>query len=129
MRVESLAELEAAFIAWRRKKRHVREAVPEGLRDRARRAMKVHGEGPVARVTKLDRRRLSRGRGRAERKKGRRTTARAVPTFSRAELAAPGTMSRPFAEVETPAGLKLRIYTQTDQTLGLLSALCAMRGA
>jgi hypothetical protein len=44
------------------------------------------------------------------------------------ELAAPAT-ARPFAEVETPTGMKVRLFTQTDEALDLLSSLCGMRGA
>jgi hypothetical protein len=51
-----------------------------------------------------------------------------VPAFSRVELAAPAAAVRPFAEVETAAGVKLRLYTQTDQVLVLVSALCGMGG-
>jgi hypothetical protein len=36
---------------------------------------------------------------------------------------------RPFAEIETRAGLKLRLFAQTDETLGLLSSLCGMGGS
>lgn len=58
MEVESLAGLEAAFEAWRRGKRHPREAVPAVLLKRARQAARVHGPAAVSRVTKVD-----RGRG------------------------------------------------------------------
>ena len=126
MRDESLVELEAAFKAWRQNKRHVREAVPEELRERARRAMEVHGEGPVARVTKLDRQRLNRGR--AKESKSPRRTRGAVPTFSRVELAAPAWPNRAFAEIETAAGLTVRLFAQTDETMGLLSSLCVVGG-
>jgi len=48
-----------------------------------------------------------------------RRTAAVVPAFSRMELAAPAVAIRPFAEVETTAGVKLRLFTATDQVLGL----------
>jgi len=51
-----------------------------------------------------------------------------VPAFSRMELAAPAVAIRPFAEVETTAGVKLRLFTATDQVLGLLSSLCGVGG-
>jgi len=40
------------------------------------------------------------------------------------ELAAPVVAARPFAEVEMPTGLKIRLFTQTNETLELLSSLC-----
>ena len=43
MKVDSLKDLESAFANWRRSKKHVREAVPEELLARARRAVKKHG--------------------------------------------------------------------------------------
>jgi len=45
------------------------------------------------------------------------------------ELAAPVAMPRPFAEVEMPTGLKVRLFTQTDAALELLRSLCATGGA
>lgn len=126
MTVESLDELKKAFEVWRRKKRHVREPVPDELMARVRRAMGVHGCGPVARATKIDRRRLERAR--ARRGKRRNVAAAAAPSFTRVELASPAAVDRPFAELETPAGLKLRIFTQTEDVLGLLASVCATGG-
>jgi hypothetical protein len=51
-----------------------------------------------------------------------------MPSFSRVELAAPAASTRPFAEVETGAGLKLRLFVQTEETLRLLSSLCGVGG-
>ena len=79
----------------------------------------------VARVTKLDRSRLKIGKGS---RPATRRTAAVVPAFSRMELAAPAVAIRPFAEVETTAGVKLRLFTATDQVLGLLSSLCGVGG-
>jgi hypothetical protein len=45
------------------------------------------------------------------------------------ELAAPAATSRPFAEVEMPTGLKVRLFTGTDEALGLLSSLLGAGGA
>jgi len=45
------------------------------------------------------------------------------------ELAAPtGATPRPFAEVEMPTGLKVRLFTGTDEALGLLSSLLGAGG-
>jgi hypothetical protein len=43
-------------------------------------------------------------------------------------LAAPPATVAPFAELETATGLKLRLFAQTDETLELISMLCAAGG-
>jgi hypothetical protein len=126
MDVESLAGLKAAFEEWRSKKRYEREAIPAHLLERARLAARRYGPAAVARATKVDRGRLKTGLGR---RSTRRALAMDVPTFSRVELAAPATAARPFAEVETATGLKVRLFAQTDAALELLSSLCGVRSA
>jgi hypothetical protein len=122
---ESLAELKAAFEKWRSKKRHVREAVPAELLQRARAAAARHGWAAVARATKVDRGRLETERSRGEK---RRVPGAGVPLYSRVELAAPAVTSRPFAEVEMPTGLRVRLFTETGEALGLLSSLLGAGG-
>ena len=123
---ESLAELKAAFEEWRSRKRHPREAVPVDLLQRARAAAGRHGPAAVARATKVGRGRLKTGRSRG---KMRQVPAAGLPTYSRLELAAPAAATaRPFAEVEMPTGLKVRLFTETGETLGLLSSLLGAGG-
>lgn len=124
MQKESLAGLKVAFAAWRRKKRHVREAVPDELMERARLAVEVHGVSAVVRATKISGDRL-RPPGTAGRKG--RSRGASVPTFSRVELAAP-VVSRPFAEVETASGVKVRLFTASEEALRMLLSLCGMGG-
>jgi len=124
---KSLAGLKEAFEKWRSKKQHLREAVPVELVERARKAAVWHGPAAVARATKLGQGRLKVG-GRSRRARGRAAARVPVPAFSRVELAVPEAAVRPFAEVETTAGVKLRLFAQTDQVLVLLSALCGMGG-
>lgn len=121
-----LARLKAAFEEWRTKKRYPREAVPTGLLKRARAAAQRHGPAAVHRATKVDRSRLKTGRRR--KRAGTTALAARVPAFSRVELAAPVAMPRPFAEVEMPTGLKVRLFTQTDAALELLRSLCVPGG-
>jgi len=125
MDVESLAELTAAFERWRSTKRHPREAIPEDLLKSARTAVRRHGLSAVARATRVDRERLETGK---TRQRARRPAAAGMPSFSRLELPGPAVDVRPFAEVETATGLKLRLFTQTDQVLELLSSLCGAGG-
>lgn len=123
---ESLGELKAAFEKWRSKKRHVREAVPADLLQRARAAAGRHGPTAVARATKVGRGRLETGRSRGRR---RRVPAAGVPTYSRLDLPAPAAATaQPFAEVEMPTGLRVRLFTETGEALGLLSLLLGAGG-
>lgn len=131
MKIDSLDELKAAFSEWRRKKAHVRERVPEELRARALRASQQHGVTAVVGVTRVERTRLFRATPAARRR--RRASAEpkglpmSVPTFSRLELSAPSAARpRPIAEVETTSGVTLRVFEQTPETLGLLSAACGI---
>jgi hypothetical protein len=131
MKVDSLDELRSAFAEWRRSKRYAREATPEQLLARARRATEKHGVTAVVGVTRVERARLFRSR-RASRKAPDEKTKgepRSVATFSRLELSAPSAPSlRPIAEVETGSGLKLRMFEQTPELMGLLSAVCGVGG-
>ena len=120
---ESLGELEAAFARWRSGKRHAREAIPRALVERARRAVRTHGVGRVARATKVDRGRLT-GSGQEERDG---ESGVAMPSFSRVEVLAPVGRT-PIAEIETAAGVKLRVFAETHETLGLLRAMCGIGG-
>jgi hypothetical protein len=126
MEVEALAGLRAAFEKWRSKKRYLREAVPSDLLERARAAARVHGPAAVARATRLSRGRLTSGAG----SRGERVVpARSLPTFSRLEIAAPLGTARPFADVELPSGVKVRLFMQTHEALGLLGSLLGAGGA
>lgn len=124
MATESLADLEAAFKEWRRRKRHVREAVPAALLERARAAARHHGLGSVSRATKVDQARLRADRGTHP---TTNATVEGVARYSRLEIEAPA--ARPFAELEMPTGLKVRLFAPTEQTMALVSALCGRGGA
>jgi len=136
MKIDSLDELKSAFAEWRRSKSHAREPIPEQLRARARRAAKKHGVTAVVRVTRVERARLLRSRA-ARIGAGRSTSASSKPkdvpesaaTFSRLELSAPSApRPGPIAEVET-SGVTLRVFEQTPEMMGLLSAACGLGGA
>ena len=132
---ELLAELGEAFAAWRRRKRHAREAVPGELMARARAAARHHGPAAVSRATRVGRGRLvvvRSGGGETGETEGRSSVAaHIVPAYSRVEVAASATApsARPFAEVETPSGLKVRLFNETGGALGLLSVLVGAGGA
>jgi hypothetical protein len=134
MKVDSLEGLRLAFKEWRGSKKHAREAIPEELRARARRAMERHGLRAVVGVTRVEAGRLLRSR-RAARKAGderaRGEQPRLVtPTFSRLEVSAPTTPRlRPMAEVETGSGVTLRLFEQTPELMELLSVVCGLGGA
>jgi hypothetical protein len=133
---ESLTELREAFVAWRSRKRHAREAVPGDLMARARAAARHHGPAAVGRATGVQRDRLVVARAERERGAGagaKRSVAAAsiVPAYSRVELAATAASppARAFAEVEAPSGLKVRLFIESGGALGLLSALLGAGGA
>jgi hypothetical protein len=134
MKVDSLDELKAAFAEWRKRKQHAREPMPEALRTRARRATKKHGVPAVVRVTRVERARLFRTTSARTKTNGAtsnkpKDVARSVATFSRLELGAPSVPSlRPIAEVETGSGATLRVFEQTPEMMGLLSAVCGFGG-
>ena len=133
MKVDSLEELESAFADWRRTKKHAREATPEELLDRARRAAQKHGLKDVVRAIRVDRSRLFRNvvvdAGRTRKKPRKKISAQSVPAFSRLELNAPSAPSvRPLAEVETGTGVRLRVFEETPEMLRLLSAACGFGG-
>jgi len=122
---ESLAELKTAFEDWRSKKRHSREAVPATLLRRARAAARRHGPAAVFGATKIERARLKTGKRSRADKSAPKQVARA-PAFSRLDLGATTTTNAPFAEIEMMTGLKVRLYSQTGEALGLLSSLLGL---
>jgi hypothetical protein len=130
MKVDSLSELKAAFAGWRRGKRHVREAVPDELLERARRAAEVHGVKGVVRAIRVERSRLF---GRRDERPALAlmmpAAPPAIPAFSRLELTPPASGAAPIAELETPAGLKLRVFAESHAMVELLSRLCGIGGA
>jgi len=122
MTEESLDELAGAFENWRKNRRNLREPVPKVLWEQAMGAIEVHGAKAVAHATKIQRSRI------VERAKKAPKRGPDVPAYSRVSIAAPSMPGCPIAEVETAAGLKLRVFVQTHETLGLLSSLCCNRG-
>ncbi len=129
---ESLVELGEAFAAWRRRKRHVREAVPEALMARARAAARQHGRAAVGRATGVQRDRLIVALAERRGVAGRSAAAASiVPAYSRVEVVATAAPSsaQPFAEVEAPSGLKVRLFVESGGALGLLTALLGAGGA
>lgn len=126
MSEDSLEELKGAFGRWRSGKRHAREATPEPLLTRARRAAERYGVVQVSRAVGVDRRRLEDAKlaGKmAQVKPG------ATPAYSRVEVSGGGMgLWRPFAELELPRGVKVRLYANGPETMGLLSSVCGAGG-
>ncbi len=130
MQVDSLDELKRAFATWRSKKKHAREPMPEQLLVRAREATKVHGVPAVVRAIRVERTRLFRGaRTKQQERTEPRSVPKSVPAYSRLELSAPSVPKcQPIAEVETGSGMTLRVFEQTPEMMGLLSAMCGIGG-
>jgi hypothetical protein len=116
-----LEQLSAAFGRWRAERRHPREKTPERLVRRARGATRTYGLAEVSRAVKLDRRRLE---GAEPEREGREPESVVTPSYSRVELVGAGGASRPFAELELPSGIKLRLYSHAPETMTLLSSVC-----
>ena len=129
MAVDSLPDLKSVFEKWRGERAHVRVPIPPALIERAVRAARVHGPSAVREATRISARHslaAKPGLTRRYTKRGtrRKEVAVAVPAFSRVELSTPNASSRPIAELETPLGIKLRIFAATSETLVLVNALC-----
>jgi hypothetical protein len=133
MVVDTLPELKSVFDKWRRERAHIRVPIPQPLIERALRTAAVHGRAAVFAATRIPARRLASSRAPDARPAARRvgrpkSRSEVVPAFSRVELNAPAS-SRPLAEVETPSGVKLRIFGATSEALALVGALCGKAGA
>jgi hypothetical protein len=125
MKKDSLAELKAAFIQWRKNKRYIREVIPNELLERARRAIPLHGLNNVLKATSLDYYRLIEGMGDEPNNRAPNPAVDVkMPPYTKVELVVPSAKDCPIAEVETPSGLKLRIFKPTQEILGLLSSMC-----
>jgi hypothetical protein len=124
MRVESLERLSAAVAGWRSEKKHKREKMPDGLLRRVRRGARTHGVATIARALRVDRRRLEGG-GASQGGEGGRRSPESAPAYSRVELAELGGSAAAFAELELPSGARLRLYSESAQTLGLLAQVCS----
>jgi hypothetical protein len=124
---ESLDELQSLFNEWRKKRSSARERVPEDLRVRVERAVKAHGVSQVARATRLSTSWFWVQK--TDRAKVTKPRELPIPAFSRVELAPPVVRSSPVAEAETARGMKLRIFSFTQESTELLSLFCRAGGA
>ena len=118
MKSDSLEQLSIAFGRWRAERRHAREKTPERLVMRARRAAQTFGLARVSRAVKVDRRRLEGA------EPARVNPVAVTPAYSRVDLVGATSSSRPFAELELPSGIKLRLYAAAPETMSLLSSVC-----
>ena len=126
MTIDSMEELKAAFDKWRSGKVHKHEKTPEELVHRAREATKTYGVGQVLRALNIHKRqlRLLPKRGGIN---GKRPSKGAKPSYSKIDLMGP-VANRLFAEFEMPSGMKLRLYSQTRETMEFLSSVCGAGG-
>jgi hypothetical protein len=51
-----------------------------------------------------------------------------TPGYSRVEWVGAASSTRPFAELEMPGGIKLRLYSETRETFDLLASVCGSGG-
>jgi hypothetical protein len=123
---ESLVELKAAIEAWRQEAAPAAGGAGGSLGASAGRSAAPRGSGGRSRATKVERARLAPGvksPGEGE------VTAASGPAYWRLEMP-PSTTTprRPFAEVEMPTGVKVRLFTDTGEALGLLAGTCQRGG-
>ena len=124
MKNQALKKLENAFRQWRRTKGYTSEPIPNSLVNRARRVAAIHGMSDVAKATGLAWNRI----GHAKPNRSHGVSSR-IPAFSRVEMNVPRvTLPNPLAEAETPDGLRVRIFSITPETMGLMSRVCHLGG-
>lgn len=136
MKVDSLQQLEAAFATWRQEKQSRYEKTPLELLIRARQTAKKHGPTAVVQATGIDRKLLGQATlddaGETEANDEEvvlEPTAKAAPAYSRLSLSAPTPKSaQPLVEIETAAGVKLRVFESTPEIMNMLAAACDLRG-
>jgi len=123
---EFLPDLKAHFQKWRKQKRYRREPIPEGLLTKARAAALKYGAKRVARALKIERKRIESAGSPVVTPEITET-----PSFSRIQVTFPrGPQSpQPLMEVETLAGVKLRVFAMTPETVSVLSSFCRGGGA
>jgi hypothetical protein len=130
----SLARLKGAIELWRKTKRYRTEPVPKKLAAQAKALVARHGRAKVARVTGLGyellggkradwRKNLKTLAGKKAASKPPRPLVARLPSFSRLEIHAPGDGRLPLVEAETVAGLKLRVFSLTVESVAFLRSL------
>lgn len=129
MGLETLETLKAAFDYWRSKKRYPHEAMPAELLNRAREATRKFGFKPVVRATKIGGTRWKNECGVKIKDIPAVPAQRQLsPSYSVVNLEAhPQKSVQPFAEVETPTGLKVRLFGQSNEALHLIASLCGKK--
>lgn len=138
MRMDSLEELATAFQEWRDGRQGPKELIPEALIKRARLAMGHHGATRVVKAVKVSHDRLTKGpRPRKGAAVSSETTGpgrdpltlESLPRYSRIEVPKPNIINRALAEIETPGGIKVKIYEVTPEILSMLTGMTSSRGA
>ena len=123
MEYETLETLKVAFDDWRSKKRYPHESMPAELLARARKATREFGFGPVVRATKIG---GIRWKNECCLDKKDISSPQRSPSYSMVNLVvSPEKLVQPFAEVETPTGLKVKLLGQSNEALHLIASLCS----
>ena len=100
--------------------------MPDELLGRVRLAARERGVNAIMRAMRVDRRRLEVA---SEETSEKSPSAESAPRYSRVDLSGVGAFAPPFAELELPSGAKLRFFSDSAQTLGLLSQVCGAERA
>ena len=126
-----LSELKIEFRKWRRQKHCRSERIPDDLLAKAIVAAEEYGRGRVGRALRIETQRLCRGGEVTVRAAPNlavsQTPSVPMPTFTKIQVAIPRGL-QPLLEAETPAGMKLRVFTFTPDTVAVLSSFCHVGG-
>ena len=128
---EFLADLKAEFRSWRRQKRCRGESCPEDLVAKARAAAAEHGPMRVARALRVENTRIIPTMTKDQTLPTAPVVSPTSPSFSRIQVTFPRDLQAPqvLMEVETPVGMKIRLFAMTPETINALSSFCRGEGA
>jgi hypothetical protein len=123
-KVNSLNKLRTDFDWWPKTEQSNQKAMPKTMNEKAQHSERLHKKKHAEKATGLKRSSVTEGR--RDKNKRDKVEGTTLPSYSVVELVAPSEKNAPLAEVETPTGLKLRIFTSTQEMLDLLTSICGI---
>ena len=125
MKIDTLAELTRVFVEWRKSKTNRGQKFPDELKSRAHRAVEVFGLQAVSRAINVPSIFVARFGGKAL----VATVPKCpVPGHSVVTLSVPQQLDEVIAEVVSPLGYTLRIFS-AEGSHGIVAAFCQGRAS